>query len=124
MTIELDSTLAQAEVLFLSFAQLAADIDRRRAEEMTSTPTELINKGLDGAGKIIEHERMLEHPQHGILRPKTRWNLQKVLKFRSNGAILDMTKKAQLYAVSSITYITELSLKICLGHAAGEANRG
>jgi len=33
MTIELDSTLAQAEVLFLSFSQLAADMDRRRAEQ-------------------------------------------------------------------------------------------
>lgn len=32
MTIELDSTLAQAEVLFLSFAQLVEDMDRRRAE--------------------------------------------------------------------------------------------
>lgn len=32
MTIELDSTLAQAEVLFLSFAQLMADIDRKAAE--------------------------------------------------------------------------------------------
>ncbi|KAG6333962.1 hypothetical protein ID866_5130 [Astraeus odoratus] len=32
MTIELDSTLAQAEVLFLSYAQLVADIDRRWAE--------------------------------------------------------------------------------------------
>lgn len=32
MTIELDTTLAQAEVLFLSFAQLVADIDRRKAE--------------------------------------------------------------------------------------------
>lgn len=32
MTIELDTTLAQADVLFLSFAQLVADIDRRRAE--------------------------------------------------------------------------------------------
>ncbi|KAG6376374.1 rab-GTPase-TBC domain-containing protein [Boletus reticuloceps] len=32
MTIEVDSTLAQAEVLFLSYAQLVADIDRRRAE--------------------------------------------------------------------------------------------
>jgi len=32
MTIELDSTLAQAEVLFLSFFQIVADIDRRRAE--------------------------------------------------------------------------------------------
>ena len=32
MTIELDTTLAQAEVLFLSFAQLVADIDRQQAE--------------------------------------------------------------------------------------------
>ena len=35
-TIDLDSTLAQAEVLFLSFAQLVADIDRRRAENDTT----------------------------------------------------------------------------------------
>lgn len=34
MTIELDSTLAQAEVLFLSFAQLVADVDRRHAENV------------------------------------------------------------------------------------------
>jgi hypothetical protein len=32
-TIDLDSTLAQAEVLFLSFAQLLADIDRRAGEQ-------------------------------------------------------------------------------------------
>ncbi|KAF8350759.1 GTPase-activating protein gyp7 [Amanita rubescens] len=36
MTIELDSTLAQAEVLFLSFSQLVADIDRK-AEEARGT---------------------------------------------------------------------------------------
>jgi len=33
MTIELDSTLAQAEVLYLSFSQFVADIDRRKVEE-------------------------------------------------------------------------------------------
>lgn len=37
MTIELDSTLAQAEVLFLSFAQLVADVDRRHAEDGLAT---------------------------------------------------------------------------------------
>ncbi|KAI0362171.1 RabGAP/TBC [Trametes cingulata] len=36
MSIELDSTLAQAEVLFLSFSQLVADIDRREAETAPS----------------------------------------------------------------------------------------
>jgi hypothetical protein len=32
MTIELDSTLAQAEVLYLSFRQLIQDLDRRQSE--------------------------------------------------------------------------------------------
>ncbi|KEP45951.1 GTPase-activating protein Gyp7 [Rhizoctonia solani 123E] len=39
MTIELDSTLAQAEVLFLSFQQIVADIDRRQTEQgLSSSP--------------------------------------------------------------------------------------
>lgn len=37
MTIELDTTLAQAEVLFLSFAQIVADLDRRKAEKASSS---------------------------------------------------------------------------------------
>lgn len=36
MTIELETTLAQAEVLFLSFQQLVADMDRRRIEQHTA----------------------------------------------------------------------------------------
>lgn len=36
MTIELDTTLAQAEVLFLSFSQIVADIDRRKAEHASN----------------------------------------------------------------------------------------
>ena len=42
MTIELDTTLAQAEVLFLSFAQLVADYDRRHAE------AQAVNSQLSG----------------------------------------------------------------------------
>jgi len=37
MTIELDTTLAQAEVLFLSFSQIVADIDQRKAEHASSS---------------------------------------------------------------------------------------
>ena len=37
MTIELDSTLAQAEVLFLSFRQLLEDMERRRAENAAAS---------------------------------------------------------------------------------------
>ena len=49
MTIELNTTIAQAEVLFLSFAQLAADIDRRQAEEQ-STPSTVRRRGVDASG--------------------------------------------------------------------------
>lgn len=49
MTIELDSTLAQAEVLFLSFAQLIADMDRRRAEE-PAEPTGLRRRTTSSQG--------------------------------------------------------------------------
>lgn len=54
MTIELDSTLAQAEVLFLSFSQLVADIDRRAGETRGSglrrrapgNSSEVVNVGI------------------------------------------------------------------------------
>jgi hypothetical protein len=50
MTIELDSTLAQAEVLFLSFSQLVADIDRRRWEQEGST--DLRNRHSSNSAKL------------------------------------------------------------------------
>jgi Fic family protein len=51
MTIELDSTLAQAEVLFLSFAQLVADIDKRRAEEASHSNGVLRRRGITTSGE-------------------------------------------------------------------------
>lgn len=56
MTIELDSTLAQAEVLFLSFAQVIADIDRRKAEQAASLGSNLRRRGApqDTRGTNLE----------------------------------------------------------------------
>lgn len=52
MTIELDTTLAQAEVLFLSFSQLVADIDRRRAEgEPIQLPPGGLRNRKEGQGR-------------------------------------------------------------------------
>ncbi|CAK5277450.1 unnamed protein product [Mycena citricolor] len=60
MTIELDSTLAQAEVLFLSFAQLVADIDRRRVEQSgTSDGLRRRNVGAAPAGSEPPAENKL-----------------------------------------------------------------
>ncbi|KAK0197171.1 rab-GTPase-TBC domain-containing protein [Armillaria mellea] len=56
--LKLDTTLAQAEVLFLSFAQLMADIDRRQAEEAYASPSQtgLRNRASNGSAAtgIIE----------------------------------------------------------------------
>ena len=45
MTIELDTTLAQAEVLFLSFQQLVADMNRRRVEQSANGADGLRHRG-------------------------------------------------------------------------------
>lgn len=58
MTIELDTTLAQAEVLFLSFAQLVADIDRRKAEEVGSTRTSYMRNRSTGTNDQTKHANL------------------------------------------------------------------
>lgn len=60
MTIELDSTLAQAEVLYLSFAQVVADMDRRRAEEPASS-AQLRKRGA-GQSATEEQNAQVKHP--------------------------------------------------------------
>lgn len=59
MTIELDTTLAQAEVLFLSFAQLVADIDRRKAEEgaASSKAGNLRNRSTGSSSKTNDQAK-------------------------------------------------------------------
>ena len=60
MTIELDSTLAQAEVLFLSYAQLVADIDRRRAEDgsQSSSTSALIHRRSSASSDTVGGKKM------------------------------------------------------------------
>ena len=64
MTIELESTLAQAEVLFLSFSQLIADIDRREAEEASSRSNSTVRqRGTNSVnGKSAETQSKTRKP--------------------------------------------------------------
>jgi len=71
MTIELDTTLAQAEVLFLSFAQLVADIDRRKAEELP-TPS---SGGIRHRGNVSTGDA----PSTTISMPTLSENLRELL---------------------------------------------
>ncbi|RDB29186.1 50S ribosomal protein L17 [Hypsizygus marmoreus] len=61
-------------------------------------PLSIINKGVEGAQEVVDAERRLKFGQSGgLLRPKTRWNLQKLLKFRDSSAPLKLGKKVGDY---------------------------
>jgi hypothetical protein len=63
MTIELNTTIAQAEVLFLSFAQLVADVDRRKAEELVIPKSSAIRRRGTGASSANAEHTNLSMPR-------------------------------------------------------------
>ena len=84
MTIELDTTLAQAEVLFLSFSQLVADIDRRRAEgEPIQLPTGTLRyRGGDQGGQGSDTPRESPSSFPAAVIPTLSEELRELLKAR------------------------------------------
>ena len=62
--------------------------------------SDILQKGVDGAEDLIKSELALEPRAIGQLRPATRWNLQKVFKFRDASYIEYVAKKAQDHIVS------------------------
>ena len=63
-------------------------------------PVALINSGVEGVEDVVVRERQLAEQSKGLLRPKTRWNLQKVLRFRNDSAVEDISQRAGHYADS------------------------
>lgn len=63
----------------------------------THKPDAIVNKGAEGAQEVVEAENAKAIGQSGILRPKTRWNLQKVLKFRDPKAPVELSQKVGEY---------------------------
>jgi hypothetical protein len=63
-------------------------------------PVALINSGMDGVPELVAKEKKIKFGGAGVLRPKTRWNLQKALKYRSAKDVARLSEKAGEYAVS------------------------
>ncbi|KAF9270313.1 mitochondrial ribosomal protein L17 [Marasmius fiardii PR-910] len=62
------------------------------------SPSSLIQTGVTGAQEVIKLEQRIGFGQAGgRLRPKTRWNLQKVLRFRDQSATATMSRKVGDY---------------------------
>lgn len=59
----------------------------------------VVGSGLGRVVNMLTAEKGLEAEKKGVLRPMTRWNLQKTLQFRKSGEIYQLSKKARLYAV-------------------------
>jgi large subunit ribosomal protein L17 len=62
-------------------------------------PEAIINAGAQQTLDVVKVEKNMHFTEKGILRPKTRWALQKVLQFRDQRAISDLSKKAIEYVV-------------------------
>jgi len=60
-------------------------------------PEAIINAGAQQTLDVVTAEKDMHFKKRGILRPKTRWALQKVLQFRDKEAISDLSKKATEY---------------------------
>jgi len=71
--------------------------DLLRDKLKSKRPVSIINAGAEDTLDVISTERRLTFNEPGLLRPKTRWNLQKVLRFRDGSAPLLMSQKAGDY---------------------------
>ncbi|KAJ7181751.1 mitochondrial ribosomal protein L17, partial [Mycena crocata] len=71
--------------------------DLLREKLKSKKPVAIINAGAQDTLDVISRERRRTFGETGPLRPKTRWNLQKVLKFRDESAPLLMSQKAGDY---------------------------
>ncbi|KAH8102444.1 mitochondrial ribosomal protein L17 [Cristinia sonorae] len=69
------------------------DLVGRRVAQ--SDPRTVVNEGIQNVETVIQEERRLGFGNYGDLRPKTRWNLQKVLRFRKDSVAAEFTAKAK-----------------------------
>jgi hypothetical protein len=69
------------------------DVLRKKLGEKSKT--KLVNKPHADMQQILQEEMQLpSESRRGILREKTRWNLQKLLKYRSSDVIEEIAEKA------------------------------
>ena len=72
------------------------------------SPRGVVNSGVKDAGMFVTKELNLSADDNSKLRPATRRNLQKVIKFRGQEALAEIGFKASAYVVSSRSMLTVL----------------
>jgi hypothetical protein len=77
-------------------------LKQKLAKNKAST---LVNDPHVGIRQIIDDEKQIPtESRRGLLRQKTRWNLQKLLKYRNPDAVEEIAEKAASHLVRSVFY--------------------
>jgi len=73
------------------------------------SPQSITDFGLGKTANLVRAEQNLQAEDKGILRPMTRWNLQKVLRYRGQEGVRQISEKATQHAVR-LCHVLSLSL--------------
>ncbi len=77
--------------------------DILRKKLVGTKASHLVNDPHEDVRQILKAESQLSsRSRRGLLREKTRWNLQKLLKYRNSGAIGGMAEKATDHMVCDL----------------------
>lgn len=83
--------------LRIELTSRAIGLELLRGALKNETATSLMKTGVEVTEDILEKERNLQPNERGRLRSLTRWNLQKVLKFRQPHAMTELSHKVSRY---------------------------
>ena len=92
--------------LRLEITSRAIGLELLRGALKADTTTSLMKTGVQVTEGILEKERNLQPNERGRLRSLTRWNLQKVLKFRQPPIMAELNQKVGRYIVSAKLHIS------------------
>jgi hypothetical protein len=87
------------------------DVMRRRL--MGTKASKLVNDPHGDMEQILKTEAQTPSKSVGLLRGKTRWNLQKLLKYRDSDALAEIAAKASNHMARWATLLT-LTLLTCI----------
>jgi hypothetical protein len=92
--------------LRLEITSRAIGLELLRGALKTESTTSLMKSGVHVTEGILEKERNLQPNERGRLRSLTRWNLQKVLRFRQPPAMAELNQKVGRYIVRAKLHIS------------------
>ena len=64
----------------------------------------LVNEGISDVEEVVERERKCEH-KDAVLRQRTRWNLEKALRYRGEEEVKNLVHKAESHIVCGFTAV-------------------